>query len=408
MKSRIPLRALLVATAGAAAFAGAVAARAAEESPGFGEALALEPPEFDVGDIEIRLGGFAGGALFTAHQSGDPAISGGYENTRASGAAGANIRAQRTLDNGMVLGVRSDFLLYRDELSGDNYDNDTVELLYLFAQTGFGRVGIGQQDGAAYSLALVGPAVDEQVSTENRNISLFRNPVTGREFGEFFQQVTAVQSSSNFAKIDYVSPRLFGIQIGASFTPETVRTPLPWTGNPRNDPDQQQNIWEVAASYTGYFSDVAVGLSAGYARGAMRNGTSSGSDLYDWALGAQFAYMLSDVKLSLGGAYRDTNAYLLDVENVLDGAKTHALHLSTTVERGPFRIGAEYSNADVSGPVDYEVTGYETAIGYRINDNLELTAGWQWYDYKRSAGAFHNGLPTIGMNAGFLAFSYAL
>ena len=342
------------------------------------------------------------------HQSGGPAISGLYENTRVSGLAGANIRAQRILDNGVVLGAGGDFLLYRDEQSGDNYDSDTVELLYLFAQTGFGRVGIGQQDGAAYSLALVGPAVDEQANLENRNISLFRNPVTGRDFGEFFTQVTAVQSSSNFAKIDYVSPRLFGVQIGASFTPETVRTPLPWTGNPENDPDRQQNIWELGANYTGYFSDVAVGLSAGYARGAQRNATVSGSDLYDWALGAQFAYMLSDVKLSIGGAYRDTNSYLLDVDQVLDGAKTHAVHLSTTVERGPWRIGAEYSNADISGPVDYEVTGYETAIGYSINDNLELTAGWQWYNYKRSTGAFYNGLPTIDMNAGFLAFLYRL
>ena len=198
------------------------------------------------------------------------------------------------------------------------------------------------------------------------------------------------------------------MQIGASFTPETVRTPLPWTGNPENDPDRQQNIWELGANYTGYFSDVAVGLSAGYARGAQRNATVSGSDLYDWALGAQFAYMLSDVKLSIGGAYRDTNSYLLDVDQVLDGAKTHALHLSTTVERGPWRIGAEYSNADISGPVDYEVTGYETAIGYSINDNLELTVGWQWYNYKRSTGAFYNGFSTIDMNAGFLAFLYRL
>ena len=164
MKSRIPLRVLRIAAAASAALAGAVAARAAESSPDFADALAVEPPEFDIGDINFRLGGYAGGALFTAHQSGGPAISGGYDNTRVSGVAGVNIRAQRILDNGMVLGAGGNFLLYRDEQSGDNYDNDNVELLYLFAQTGFGRVGIGQQDGAAYSLALVGPAVDEQAN----------------------------------------------------------------------------------------------------------------------------------------------------------------------------------------------------------------------------------------------------
>jgi hypothetical protein len=350
----------------------------------------------------------AGGSLFTASQQGGPAFPGGYDVTRTTGQARLYVNAQRTFDNGMVLGARSDFLLYHDELSGDNYDQDTIERLYVFAQTGFGRVEIGEQDGAAYNLGLTGPVADDLVSLENRDISLFRNPSTGRDFAQFFEPVTAVQSTSNYSKINYVSPRLFGIQIGASFTPQTVRTPLPWTGNPRNDFDQQQNIWEVAASYTGYFSDVALGLSAGYARGSLKNSTSAGADLYDWALGAQLAYTISDVKLSLGSSYRDTNAYLLDVRQVLDGSKVHGVHLSATAERGSWILGAEYSNSDISGPVDYEVTGYEAVIGYRLNENLTLTGGWQWYNYGRNSGTFYNGRPAIDMNAGFLAFSYEL
>ena len=309
----------------------------------------------------------------------------------------------------MVIGARSDLLLYHDRLSGDIYDNDTVEKLYVFAQTGFGRVEVGQQDGAAYTLALLGPAIDEQVSLDSRRISLFRNPLTGRDFGQFFKQITAVQSTSNYAKLDYVSPRLFGIQIGASFTPETVRTPLPWTGNPENTPDGQHDIWEVAVSYTGYvLSNLAFGLSAGFAQGSLTHATGSGADLYDWAVGAQLAYTLSDMKFSFGGAYRRTDAYLLDVREVLQGSKTQAAHLSATAERGPWRLGAEYSNASVSGPVDYRITGYEATLGYKLNQNLEITGGWQWYDYARNAGSFYNGRPAIRMNAGFLAFAYAL
>jgi hypothetical protein len=403
-----PIHSLFVATAAAATLAGCFSARAAQDSATVADRLALQPPEWDFGDWEIRLGGFAGGALFRAWQESGPAFPGGYDSTRVSGEARANIRAQRTLDNGMVLGMRSDFLVYHDRLSGDVYDNDTVEKLCLFAQTGFGRIEIGQQDGASYTLALTGPSIDQQVSVESRNISLFRNPLTGRDFAQFFKQVTAVQSSSNYAKLNYVSPRLLGIQIGAAFTPETVRTPLPWTGNPKNDPDQQQNIWELAASYTGYFSNVALGLSAGFAHGSRTYSTSGGADLYDWALGAQLAYTLSDIKLSLGGSYRGTDAYLLHVGEVLRGAKTHGIHLSATAEKGSWRLGAEYSNADVGGPVDYEVTGFEAALAYKINDNLELTAGWQWYDYARNAGIFYNGRPVMSMNAGFLSFGYAL
>jgi hypothetical protein len=401
-----PMRAIFLATAFAAA--SSLPSFAAEGSRALSDSLALDAPSWEFDNTTIRLGGFAAGALFTARQSAGPTYASGYRNTRASSEAGANIQAQRIFDNGMVLGARSDFLLYHDTLSSDNYDSDMVEKIYVFAQTGFGRVELGQQDGAAYTLGLVGPITNQQVTLENRNISLFHDPATGGDFGKLFQSITAVQSTSNFAKINYVSPRLLGIQIGASFTPKAVRTPLPFTGNPRNDPDQQQNIWEAAAGYTGYFSSLAVGLSAGFAQGSVRNRSSAGDSLYDWALGAQLAYPVGSVKLSLGGAYRDSNAYLLDIDQVLAHGRTHASHLSATAEWGSWIAGGEYSFANAKGPVDYDITGYQLSAGYRINDNLQITGGWQWYDYSRSVGMFYNGLPTLRMNAGFLLLSYEL
>ena len=382
--------------------------RAQDTSGSWADKLALDPPRWEFGNYEIRLGGNAAGALFTSHASAGPAYPDGFDTTGASGLLNGNVRIQRTLDNGMVLGARGDFLVLHDELSGDIYDNDFVEREFLFAQTGFGRVEIGQTDGAAFSLGLVGPIVDEHVSLEQRKISLFRDPITDRDFAKFFEPVTAVQSSSNYAKINYVSPRLLGIQIGASFTPETVRTPLPWTGNPSDDPNQQHALWEVAASYTGYFSNVAVGLSAGYAHGRLKNRTAGFENLHDWSVGAQLAYTISDVKLSAGGAYRETNAYLLDVTQALKGGGTHTVHLSAMAEKGSWLLGAEYSNSDITGPVDFEITGYQAAVGYKINTNMQLTAGWHWYNYNRSGGTFFNGAPGIDFNAGFIVLSYAL
>jgi hypothetical protein len=381
---------------------------AAQAAGSVSDALALAPLEWEFNDITLRLGGFAGGALFSAQQSAGPLFPEGSDRSGASGEARATIRAQRIFDSGMVLGVGSDFLLYHDQLSGDQYDNDTVEKLYLFAQTGFGRFELGEQDGAAFTLGLTGPVTNGEVTLENPNITLFRNPVTGERFANFFESVTAVQSTSNYAKINYLSPRLLGIQIGASFTPQALRAPLPFTGNPRNTPDQQQNIWEVAGGYTGYFSDIAAGFSLGYAQGSLKNRTPGTDNLYDFAAGAQFQYSLSDVKLSLGGGYRDTNAHLFDIEQVFVAGKTRASHISGTAEWGSWIAGAEYSIADIKGPTAYDVIGYQLSAGYRLNDNLQITGGWQWYDFARSIGAFHNGLPRINMNAGFLLLTYGL
>jgi hypothetical protein len=391
-----------------AASSASIPSFATAQDSSFADALALDPPQWEFGNTEIQLGGFAAGAPFTASEQGGPAYPGGDDRVSASGLVTGNIRLRKTLDNGMVLGVRSDFLLYRDAQSGDNYGNDTVQKLYAFAQTGFGRVEVGEQDGAVSTIALTGPIVSRPVNLANRSISLFRDPTTGDDFARFVPSAINLYSTSNYAKINYVSPRLFGVQVGASFTPETVRSPLPFTGNPSDGFDQQQNIWELAAGYTGYFSDVAVGLSAGIAHGDVRHRTPGFDDLTDWSIGTQIAYTLSDVKLSAGAGYRETNAYLLNVQQVLKNGATRLLHFSLMAEMGSWLAGFEYSRGNSDGPVDYRIDGYQIAAGYKLNTNLQITAGWQWYDYRRDTGAFYNGLAKIDMNAGFLTLGYEL
>jgi hypothetical protein len=380
----------------------------AQGEGGWASALALDPLQWQFGNYDVRVGGFAGGTLFSAAQDGGPGFESGYENTGASALATSNIRVQRTFDTGLVFGARGDFLIYRDELSTDPYDNDTVQKAHVFVQTGFGRLELGQQDGAAYTLGLTGPLVDQQVTLENRNISLFRDPVTGEDFGRFFRQITAVQSSSNYAKINYVSPRLLGIQIGASFTPQTVRSPLPFTGNPSDAANQQHSIWEVAGSYTGFLGGLAIGVSAGFAHGRLKNRTDGYDDLYDWAIGTQLAYSFAETKLSFGGAYRGTNAFLLDIEQVQSNSRSRMVQLSTTLVRRLWVLGAEFSRADIEGPEDFGLTGVQLSAGYKINGNMQLTAGWQHYHYSRNATVFYNGLPKIGMDAAFIALGYTL
>jgi hypothetical protein len=269
-------------------------------------------------------------------------------------------------------------------------------------------VEIGEQDGAAYTLGVTGPLVDQQVTLEGRNMSLFRNPTTGTDFAKFFHQITSVQTSSNYAKINYVSPRLLGIQVGASFTPQIVRSPLPFTGNPSDAPNQQRGIWELAASYTGYFSGVAVSATGAFARGRMKNRTADSDDLYDWAVGTQIAYSFSDAKITVGGAYRGTNAYLLEAEQVFSDSRSRLVQLSAAFEKTSWLVGAEFSRADIVGPVDYGITGVQLTAGYKINTNMQINIGWQHYNYNRGPGVFYNGLSEISMNGGFLSLGYTL
>ena len=308
----------------------------------------------------------------------------------------------------MILGGRGDVLVYHDNLSGDNYGNKPIERFYLLAQTGFGRVELGENDGAPYSMGVSGPTVDDHLTLENPDTSLFRDPTTGVDFSAFLKQVTPLNTSSNYAKISYFTPRLFGVQLGASFTPSPVQEPLPGLGNPPNVGGRQGDITEVAASYTDNISDVAVEASVAYAEGSLVDTAPGFSGLYDWSFGGALIYKISDVKITFGGGYRLSNAYTFDIAQVYAGGETSRAHVGINLESGAWHLGGEYSTTTANGPVDYAMTAYEAGLGYKLNDNLYATLGWEWYDYARNSGAFYNGAKTIAMNAGFLTIGFNL
>jgi hypothetical protein len=391
----------------AALFCGALPAAA----QGFGDALLIDAPVFPIGPYDLRIGGFAHGAGFTATQSAGPFRPDGYEESGFTGQARAELRLQRIYDSGLIVGAQSRVLIVREELSGDNYGNDTLEKFYLYMQTGLGRVELGQQDGAAYTIGVTPPTVDDHVSLENPDSVFFRDPVTKRAFNEFAREITVVASSSNLFKVSYLTPRLFGAQIGLSYTPSPLKAPLPLLANPSNAPDVQASIVEVVGAYTTRISDVAVGLSAAYAHGALRNPTPGHGDIYDAALGVQFAYDIDEVRLSGGAAYRVSNGYGFSPGAALDGRASQRLHTSLMLSTGPWRVGAEYSRGDLDGLgalPNVNVSGYQLSAGFAVNANMQISAGWQWYDYDRSFGSFYNGARMIDMNAGFVTIGYAL
>ena len=102
-------------------------AQDAEPSRTWQERLALEPIQWQFDNSELRIGATAAGALYTASQEGGPAFPDGYENSGASALASANVRIQRTFDNGLVLGAEN-----REKCDELPLDDDLPELFQAF------------------------------------------------------------------------------------------------------------------------------------------------------------------------------------------------------------------------------------------------------------------------------------
>ncbi len=113
----------------------------------------VQPYTADIGnDIDLSVHGSANGTVFAADQPDAATVA----KDGVTGSASVALGLKRDYDSGMSISLNSVFEIYHDRLSGDNYGSDLVQKVYATVQTGLGRLEIGQQDGAAYALAVTG------------------------------------------------------------------------------------------------------------------------------------------------------------------------------------------------------------------------------------------------------------
>ena len=382
------MKALLLATA--AVLAGSAA---------YADDISPWTANFD--NLSVSAGGSAYGALFTRDT---PATT---SQRWATGAADLNLKIQRDYDSGLALSLKSSFEVLRDRLSYDNYGGKLVQKVYGVAQTGLGNVEIGMTDGAGYVLAVIGPTVDDVTSIDNPNETYFIDPTTGRSFQEIFGLSTAVNASSNYAKISYYTPRLFGVQIGVSYTPGENREVVPFLNNGPHAANRQKNIWETAVSYSQDFEDFALGFygAASFGHGDGKGPSDAG--LTDWGIGSELDVPVTDeIKFAIGGGYRHNNSFAFDLYSVSTGAGTESAHLSTAITWNAWTLGGEYGRGTADAGNGGAVIGtkaYEVALSRSITGNISATVGWQQLDYdQKGGGVFYNGAPAISMSALFL------
>ena len=369
-------------------------------SPAFG---AVTPLTVDLDPMSLSLGGLAYGAVFAPEL---PKIAGGAGQRWATGAADLSFKLSRDYDSGLSLALKSSFEVARDRLSYDNYGGAFVQKVYGVAQTGLGSLEVGMTDGAVYALSVTGPVVDDITAIENPNASFFIDPATGRAFGELFGLSSAANSSLNYAKLSYYTPRILGLELGVSYTPSQNREVVPFLNNGPQAENRQKSIWEFALSYSQQWETMSLGLYGGAAFGHGDGKLVEDASLTDWSAGGEFDYQLSDDwKWAIGGGYRHANTFAFDIYDARISGGTESAHISSTLSYGDWSVGGEYgrgtADGGTAGPV-IGLKGWQFQLGYSIDSNWQLTTGWQDLTYDRDTGAFYDGSRRIGLSAAFL------
>jgi hypothetical protein len=379
----------------------------AAASPAVGQIsdFQISPISTFLGNAELNVGGRASGAVFSADQPGN------FGQTGATGYAVLNPSLVRNYDSGLAFGLTSGILLYTDHLYTGRNGNDVFQYAYGHVQTGLGRIEIGMTDGAATRLANAGPRLVSDLSFGDPSLSPFRDPSTNKAFVNIFTPRDHIVSSADFAKISLYTPRLFGVQLGASFTPSESKQVLPFINSGAKVANRQQNIWEVAASYADDINDVS-GISLYGALSVGHNGTKTPGHegLTDWAIGASYNYDIAENwVVSLGGAYHGSNAYAFNLNNVLASGMTDTATFSIAAESGGWKFGGEYVTGAADGggaSPTLNLHGFQFSVGYALTSNATVSAGWQKLSYSRGIGTFYNTAPRISMNAATLHLDF--
>lgn len=324
--------------------------------------------------IDLDLGGYFRGYVVDADN--DLTAVREQEFRRATE---LHVSGETTLDNGLTVGAYSEFQVAN---GNDGFVTDEV---YAYFSGGWGRVNLGDEDGAAYLLQVTAPSADSNVDGFDVTINALDlttgmgiegTDVVGTkafENGDILEY--AHQDFENSDRITYMTPKYMGFQAGVSyaFAPELAPMVEALNDADNNEGDYDETM-EVALRYDGEYQGFAFGLGAGYSTVDLE-----AEDTVDGALAAAATNVLSQTdgvdtynlgarvmfqNFSLGASYKVAETQFTMDTDIAGGTdafvnsdfenKTYVI--GAAYDNGPYHVGVSYLNQEFERDVIDAVT----------------------------------------------------
>jgi outer membrane protein OmpU len=287
------------------------------------------------------------------------------------------VRADGKADNGLLYGAKVEL---QNSTSESSVETDEASV-YLSGT--WGRIELGDFDGAADTLAIYAPLVGiEQLDGDAYDF--LRADVAGpagtapTRFGSnpFFGLVKAPESG-DATKVMYLTPRFAGIQAGVSYATQL--------GSNSQDvvafksETLYKDVLEFGANYTGTFAGFSVAAGA---TGTSGTGESRGAieleDFFAWQAGAQVGY----AGFKFGGGYIDGDDFGAPAGT--EAADATAWHVGASYTAGPLAVALTYADAEgakadfVTYASDY--TTYGGGVAYTLAPGFVVQADLMYVD----------------------------
>ncbi len=360
-------------------------------------ALALAPAVANA-QVDLNIGGF-----FNAYGAYVDQDEDGTDETKDLDMlrhTEIHFSGETVLDNGLTVGAHI-------EITADGGDTSDVDESYLYFSGSWGRVNIGDEDGAAYLLQVSAPSADSNVD----GIRQFIQPVNYTVL-----QGTGITQLSNVIgngldydndlgrltdKVTYLSPIMNGFQGGFSYTPDSDANAANLAGVGFDDvTDADGSIYELAIRYEGEFNGVGVALGAGYAEQELETATTpivvgtQTDDIQEWNVGVDLDFGA----FGLGVIYTENDNG--EVQNAadtgsIDEEETFVVGVDYTT--GAFKFGATYFDSENTfGLEDVDTKRYTGGVTYSYAPGVSFRGSLSFVDHEdviQSNGAAAN---TVG------------
>jgi outer membrane protein OmpU len=235
------------------------------------------------------------------------------------------------LDNGISIGVDVQFESFQ---SGDQVD----EQYMWISSPSLGRLIVGDENGATYLMHIwtLGQGVHIDTGTIG-SVAAYQNTSGSTFFNSPLGNTQGRALDNDSAKITYISPRVFGLQAGVSYTPRFTQdtNSALTTGAPSNG-------WEGALQYKTEIEGIGVGVMGGYkyADGiAALETASADADIQNWKVAAELTY----AGFRVSGGYLNQVSGLNAANNSIKG---HSWILGAAYSAGPWGAGIAYFDGE--------------------------------------------------------------
>ncbi len=350
----------------------------------------MAAPAMAADPIKMGVGGYYQFYALAGSIESNYALSGSsiqYKGVQTIQEGEIHFIGQSKMDNGTTIGLRVELEAWNPATNTNaatagltvGSSARTIDEAYLFAFGDWGRFEMGAKDDAPYVMYYGTPSALLGFGFVQHNSSFsWTNPVAnGANKAAFhISAMTLDAQYQDVNRINYYTPRFFGLQVGVGYAPKINLTstlnvgPNSNTGGvcgfndattangcPTNDYSWQDAL-SVGANYLNKFGDVAVAAYVGYSYMNFVPGLANlqgpanlitGANLTSWkqfAAGLQF----SVAGFTLGGSYIwDNNGlgtnYYTGVDN-----DTRAYSIGVMYETGPWQMS-------VAGTVSYNNNG---------------------------------------------------